>query len=233
MFVLRRFWMVILISAVLSLTGIAAGSSGPNRGASLKLKVRIEALTIAKESNTYKNFKVTYCFEFVNDGTEPIILLQPNYWLKPWFEGIVLSRTVEDMRAARYVSVQTHGPALDDSPVWKRLRIKLDQPKPPGDLTRILAPGKRWKITENSYISFKKKGVIIQPDQPWAVIRKISPLYLQARFIMWPFNLEPDREWDNPKFGKRLRKRWKQYGTLWLDNIDSEPIPIILPHTQE
>jgi hypothetical protein len=65
--------------------------------------------------------------------------------------------------------------------------------------------------------------------ESWEKISKAPAAWLDVYLQVWPLNLEP-ASYDRSKmeFGRKLQRRWKAIGQLWLDDIVSEPIKLDL-----
>jgi len=93
-------------------------------------------------------------------------------------------------------------------------------------------PNESWSFENEVYIgvpteagnhSFFPKGASFE------TIQKYSPVWMKVVWEVWPLNVEPWGE-DRSKlrFGRKLQRRWKDVGQLWLDGIQSDPIMLDL-----
>jgi hypothetical protein len=90
----------------------------------------------------------------------------------------------------------------------------------------VIDPGSSWDFKKTISLGIEKKGNFDTTSKPWETIRKIDPLWLQVRYLLWPTNLERDKA--NAKFGRQLQYRWKGKGQLIIENILSEPMAVSL-----
>ncbi|HZN06786.1 MAG TPA: hypothetical protein VFB65_08370 [Pyrinomonadaceae bacterium] len=57
-------------------------------------------------------------------------------------------------------------------------------------------------------------------------LKELSSLWLRVVCEVWPWNLEPSADRSKLKYGRKLQRRWKDVGVLWLDEIYSEPLTL-------
>jgi hypothetical protein len=178
---------------------------------------------------------VNLSIRFSNTGPNPVIMLAE---LAPLCVGEAITKTAV---------TPTHWPVPEGDNIllwdyrgpsdfgigrWGALRSSLDQPKPPLDKVRILAPGESW--TKEDFIVLHPR---IEPEKfptadGAAVLRDLeilSPVWLHLYCQTWPLNIEVRGPVDGPKTGRKLRKRWIKFGELRLDPIISEPISLEFP----
>jgi len=176
------------------------------------------------------SFRIHYRFKFMNISDQRILLFKEGIW----HEYTIVSTTEEESLSWKPVKMTSHGPSLDDSQEWISLRKRLDKNIPPDELLLVLEPGQDWYFECEEVLLFSRDSrYLTQGEKSWDFISQYEQLFLRSRMIVWPFNIEPKRDRDNPKFGKKLRNRWQKFGTLWLEDITSAPIPIRLPRTLE
>jgi len=175
---------------------------------------------------------------FSNAGSEPLIILQPYREYEFWHGATSLALTSADPTRADFVYSSGGWPSVYDTSEYRSLGEALDQPGPPAGLTRILSPGESWQWDTTVIFFFTQdnncgdSGVEIG----WKEAQNLqAPLWLRVSYEMWPFNVENFK----PGLGGRLRKRWKRYGTLyleeksfryWFARITSKPIELDLRH---
>lgn len=214
----------------------AAAQSGPTKTRArdahpLRLTGEVLEVKLDEEEETSIEFSFKVRLKFTNEGEEPVILLSEEA-NKPWMGGVRLSRSREDAAAGRFLFDRSAWPSNyrtgDPDRKWERLTESLDMPFPPSDLTRVIPPGGSWDYEKESRLYITKEPGSTSGNATWEEIRRASPLWLTVTFEMWPTNVEPDLDYENA-FGKRLRRSWKSYGTLWLDNLKSEPLELRLP----
>jgi len=210
-----------------------SGSTKPSAADARPLRLTGEVLEVKleEEKGSVKfSFKVR--LKFTNEGGEPVILLSEEA-NEPWMGGVRLSRSREDAAGRRgFLYNQSVWPSNyrtgDPERKWERLTESLDMPFPPSDLTRVIPPGGSWDYEKDSWLYISKNPDTSSRGAGWEEIRRTSPLWLTVTFEMWPINVEPDLGHDYA-FGKKLRRRWKSYGTLWLGHLESDPLELRLP----
>lgn len=188
----------------------------------LCLRGRVVKVELMREDKHSIVFDVKLRLEFINTGDMPIIILQREFWL----EAKRLARSAEDARANKYLYLSSQLPSVSTSPEWKELRRHLNQPSPPPDLTRVLAPGESLPYETNATLYIEKAGSFDKTSQSWDTIKQASPVWLQVTLEMWAVNIEPRVDPQNLEFGKMLQRRWQQVGKLQLESLTSEPMPL-------
>lgn len=193
------------------------------------------AIRCKPDAPRYIFCEVDLSLEFSNQGNQPVIILQPHGGFELWQGGRSLALTKADSEAHNYVHSSDQWPSIYRSEEYRQLAETLDQPTPPGNLTRAIAPGESWKWKTKIHLAVTEEntcdgavGVAIG----WREIKRLSaPLWLRVSYEMWPFNVENFKN----DLGGQLRERWKQYGTLylqekqdryWFAHLTSEPIEL-------
>lgn len=171
-------------------------------------------------------------FELDNTGTTPIILWKrDNTSGGPWpytFIGLSLSRT-PGFEQKELLDSYIGGPSFSDAPEWTRMRNALDQPRPPADVTITMMPDQSSVFDAEVTIVCARNRNDSVPEHPtFRELEEEGKFWLRARYEVWSFNLERDRNIDTMKFGLALQRRWKEFGTLVLDDIYTEPVQIDL-----
>lgn len=178
---------------------------------------------------------VSLSLEFWNTGQKPLILLTE---LAPLCVGKALTKTPitpthwpvpegDNILFWNYA-----GPSDFGTGKWGDLRSSLDQPKPPPDKVRILAPGEHWTKETFTVLRPHIEPEKYPPANRPTILRDLetlSPVWLHIYCQTWPYNIEVRAGLDNPKTGRKLRKRWIKFGELRLDPIVSEPISLEFP----
>jgi len=117
-------------------------------------------------------------------------------------------------------------------PKWTALRAGLDKPSPPTAETRTLMPNETWLVDASVGVTVPvdpKRDISSVNKESLEVIRRLSPIWFRVTCEVWPWNLEgmgPSRE--KLEFGHKLQGRWHQFGLLWLDEVNSEPMKLDL-----
>jgi hypothetical protein len=169
-------------------------------------------------------FEVMLDLECTNKSDKPVIILRREFWLG----AKTLARSPEDATLNRFLFASSHWPSVSTSPEWVELRRRLDQPSPPQDLLGLFASGETLPYETRVSLSIEKAGNFDKTSEKWDTIKQASPVWLQVTFEMWPINIEPTLDPDNPVFGKMLQRRWQQYGELQVERLTSEPIKLDL-----
>lgn len=192
--------------------------------AQLSLLGEVQSVEIVKDNYGWSQIKVNLQMELVNTGTKPIILLREG----PVFPGAVIAKVSEDPKKPNILATSYGGESNDISSKWSILRQKLDQPSPPSDLTKILLPTESWTLETTARLSVptdSKVDISYGKKESLKVIKNLSPVSLRVICEVWSWNIEElDDEREKLKFGHKLKERWKNFGSLWLDEIYSEPI---------
>ena len=196
----------------------------------LILKGRVVNARRVQEIAKYVDVKISLVLQFVNTGSEPIIILKP--WLDHafWHGGTCLSKTIDDGLTNRCYFSSGMWSSISRTDEYRRLAEQLDQHTPPPSLTMILKPGEAWSTESEITIRFEEDAKSYRV--PWREMKQLSsPLWMRLSFEMWPFNVETFK----PDLAAKLRKRWRRYGNIWigesvgrmhLARLQSEPIEI-------
>jgi hypothetical protein len=217
--------LVLVIAPLLLCAGVDA-SVEEERPA---LRVRVVLLSASTEESDKSSvrIKLKAKLRFINAGERPLILLDR----EPWTNLETLSLSREDAEAGRIVFDNVHLPSIYRAPgnEWERLTRDLDKRQPPPGLTRILPPGGAWEFEWDYWWTMSKETYNYGGEvKGWNELRAKSPLWLTFSFGMWPSNVEPNvrRRGERKEFGHRLRRRWAEFGDLWLDSVGSEPVEL-------
>jgi hypothetical protein len=172
-------------------------------------------------------FEISLSLHFKNPTSTAILVYDSGRW--PWLGGESFADSRVNTEHRIYVYSASGWPSSDRRG-FLEIRRKLDHALPPADLIHTIQPGGSWDFERIVVGSIERKGSLDGSCKPWETIRRIDPLWLQVHYQMWPNSLEENPR--SPKFGKRLRRKWKQSGELILDNLVSEPIAVTLPVKQ-
>lgn len=190
----------------------------------LSLRGRVSDVKLVRENDDSIVFDVTLNLEFTNNSDKPVITLHREFWIG----AKTLARSPEDAAAYKYLYASSHWPSISASPEWGGLRQRLDQPSPPPDLMSVLAAGETLPYKARVTLYVEKAGSFDKTSQKWDTIKQASPVWLQVTLEMWPINIEPRVDPENPAFGKMLQQRWQQYGELQIDRLTSESMNLDL-----
>lgn len=229
---MKIFSALILIAIACSWPqGIGLAKSTNNQTSPvLRLRGKVVSVKIvadAPSSRYSSNFlEMKLMLELVNTSPMPIIL--PTR--EPLFVGAALAKKPDDFATGNHLARTYVGPAVSLSPQWEALRMNLDKPTPPLDETRILMPNESWSLEATAGISLPDHPEMFSPAKNTSLkdIKQLSTVWLQVVCEVWPWDLESGVERSKLSFGRKLQRRWKDIGVLWLDEIYSEPITLNL-----
>lgn len=211
-----------LVAALVVLCALPAeAQSGDARGRdSLTLRGSVRSFTVEEDgSNDYVRLELRY--ELVNTGPTPVILLKR----RPVFTGLTLART-QSFAPADVIDGYRGGPSVEASPAWAEMRRALDKAQPPPALTELLMPEATSTFDASVTIVCPKKpspGPFYHPSLK--ELEAAGAVWLKVYYQVWSPDLEPDaRRREQLDFGRGLRSRWKSFGDLRLDDLQSEPI---------
>lgn len=230
---MRRTLSLVLAVVLAPLLGAGAAARTPARPDERPaLRVSGEALSASVEEHekNYVRLFVKIRFRFFNASDRPLILFDR----EPSSNMIALSFSAEDAAADRFAYSSYHLPSVYRAPgtQWERVLRDLDSKTPPAGLTRTLPPGGSWVWEKDYWWTMSKQGDSRdlyngRKDKGWEELRQASPLWLTLYLQMWPTHVEPRRTGISDgvaKLGKKLHRRWRAFGDLWLDGVGSEPI---------
>lgn len=212
---------------------LSAQNETSQRQAGLRLGATVTSLVVERQSWGATCIVVGLRYELSNTGTTNVILWKRgNISDVPWpytFVGKDLSRT-KGFGDRELLASQIGGPSFSDAPEWASMRNALDQPAPPPDATITLLPNQSSVFDEEVTIVAPHERPRTFPDHPtFLELEKEGTFWLRVRYEVWSFNLEHHpRGTDKLKFGRTLQRRWKEFGTLLLDDIYTEPVRIDL-----
>jgi len=181
------------------------------------------------DQKSYVEFHIDLCLEIRNNSSKTVIFYQDEpvgYWL---------ALSEKDAQAGKYSLVSQGWESCEWSRKWLDLRRLLDKPLPPLGIVHVLNGGE-------SAIHHKNQCTLLIPKKDhfngstnqlgWDIYCKHPTLWLKVDLLMWPVNIELPGSKDKP-FGKKLRERWRAYGYLLLDFLESEPIELHLEQERD
>ena len=193
------------------------------------------AIRCRRDARPYIGCEIDLSLDFSNRGNEPVIILQPHGDYAFWQGARSLALTKADSEAHNYVYKAAAWPSFYNSENYRRLAEALDQATPPAPVTRTLGPGESWNWTTTIQLGVAEENSCsrsVGVEIGWKEIKKLSaPIWLEVSYEMWPFNVENFKR----DLGGQLRKRWKKYGNLYLEeksnnywsaHLTSEPIEL-------
>jgi hypothetical protein len=189
--------------------------------------ISMKTVADSPSSQYSSNFlEIKLMLELVNTSPTPIVFLKR----EPRFVGAALAKKPDDFALGNHLARTYVGPAVSLSPEWVDLRTSLDKPTPPPDETRILMPNEAWSLEATVGVSLPDHPEMFSPAKSASLkdIKQLSNVWLRVVCEVWPWNLEPGADRSKLNFGRKLQRRWKDVGVLWLDEIYSEPMMLNL-----
>lgn len=187
----------------------------------------VKIISDSPESRYSSNFlEIKLMVELVNTSTTPIIFLKR----EPLFVGAALAKQPDDFATGNHLARTYAGPAVSLAPEWAALRLGLDKATPPPDQTRILMPNESWSLGATVGVSLPDHPEMFAPAKSASLkdIKQLSTVWLRVVCEVWPWNIERSADRSKLNYGRKLQRRWKDVGVLWLDEIYSEPIMLDL-----
>lgn len=184
------------------------------------------------------SFDVSLDVEFKNEGTKPIILFTNEFPDGYWLGGWSLFKNSDDKEV---IFGDGYWQSVMGSPSYKRMAEELDTKSPPDGLTKTLQPDDSWKFKDEFRISFEaEEHTRIPEHKTWKEMRAFpSKLWLRISYELNPWNVE----YFKPDLIRKLRKRWKNYGIVLVENdkegrfnhliMTSEPMLIDFSQAEE
>jgi hypothetical protein len=207
----------------------------------LRLTGKTNAKSCARSDARYIRCKIDLSLDFSNHGRQPIIILQPHQEYEFWQGGASLALTKAESEAFHYVYLSSAWPSIYKTEAYRLLAERLDQPTPPANVTRVIAPGESWSLKTTIELRLAEENTCngsTVVEIGWSAIKKLSaPVWLEVSYEMWPFNVENFKR----NLGGKLRERWKKYGVLyleekagkfWFAHLTSEPIELDFQHVE-
>jgi hypothetical protein len=205
--------------------------SVPNQASStLSLRGKVTSVKIVADapgsrySSKFLEIKLT--LEIINTSLTPIIFVNR----EPVFVGAALAKQPDDFKTGNFLAQTYVGPAVNLAPEWAALRQDLNKPTPPPDQTHIRMPNESWSLGATVGVSLPDHPEMFARAKSRSLkeIKELSPVWLRVVYEVWPWNLEPAADRRKLNYGRKLQRRWKTAGVLWLDEIYSEPMPLNL-----
>jgi hypothetical protein len=188
-------------------------------GDGLSLRGSVSSVRIIEDKPDGVLLRLDLDLTLTNDSAANVILY--------WHEFHIIESSVVRLEEGQRVNVlyrSTSRPSANRSPDWVELQTRLDLKNPPGDLTRTLKSGESLSLkrTENLWISKKPLYQL-----SWDEILATKPVWLVVDLEMFPSNLD-QTSLHQKSFGKKVRKKWKRFGILQVEELQSEPMRLNL-----
>lgn len=212
----------------------------------LKLSGKVENIKITEKKDILQiDANVRMSLKVI--GTEPLLFWKQTYphdeSLRGHFLGLNLRvfgfLATEDKEKLLYLNGLPL-PSIQRTKQWQDIVAEMDGKSPPENQVQSIKSGETVDFDEAWTFIFLKRKAIGSNDPYWGYgsdsnvladeILKAKDLKIRVKYRVWSPELEPRSaaSIDKKPFGKKLQKRWKKYGYLWLDDITSEPISLDL-----
>lgn len=201
----------------------------------LVVRGKVTNLEVDRSDKNYVRFYAAIDAEFINEGTENIILFKPEFEDGYWLGGKSLSVTENGESIFGYGLWQS----VSGADSYRKLAERLDVKTPLKDLTITLKPNEKWNLQSKTDIFFgaKKLGL---GEKTWEEMEKFpSQLWLIVSYEINPWNVE----YFKSNLIRKLKKRWKAFGNVLVENekdgrfnhfiITSEPMLIDFSQAKE
>lgn len=183
--------------------------------------------------NSKSAFFIVYIkanLKLTNNSHLPIIFLQSHPFVKN--AEILKSEQNAEILLAENLNERISSSSMMTRDEWKNLKASLDKSAPPKEITRVIAPKESIEFEGFIRLNIPK----FEDQQPTAFkkistldfIQKQSPALLKIECETWYTLSLIEKSTDKKKadFADKLRKKWKDIGYLWTDEIKAEPILI-------
>lgn len=240
---MRKAAPVLLFMLLACGQAFAQGKEGPEsemRG--LVIRGEVTGLEVERAGNSVI-FHANLNVEFVNEGTETIILFGPSiggstadprvhYWLGGW----ALYVSEEEAKNGRAVFGDGYWESVMGSDYYRDLAYSLDVKTPPESYTKLLRPKESWKFPDSFRFYFEaEKHQRLPERKTWREMQGYpAQLWLRVDYELSPWNVE----FFKPDLIRRLAKRWRKFGNVLVEKkkegrfnhfrATSEPMPIDL-----
>ncbi len=194
----------------------------------LKVTGKISQLEISEENKTTKlSFHIT--LTFTNTGKVPLLIFTSDSSVRSILREMYGSIPIEKGDSRLYALYTL--PSIGVNEETRKIQKLLNAKEPLEELIKTIGIGENlsFETKEWFYIGKEKDVYDNLGNHLWSEIKDAKSLSLRLGYRIWSLDFEPRSvNRDKRPFGKKLQKRWKKYGYLWLDDIVSEPIPLDL-----
>lgn len=204
----------------------------------LVVRGKVTNLEVDRSDKNYVRFYATIDAEFINEGTENIILFKPEFEDGYWLGGRSLSVTENGEDIFGYGYWQS----VSGADSYRKLAENLDVKTPPKDFTIILKPNEKWNLQSKTDIVFsaEEEKSTYPKRRSWKEMQEFSSkLWLTVAYEINPWNVE----YFKPNLIRKLKKNWKGFGNILVENekdgrfnqftIVSEPMLIDFSQAKE
>ena len=228
---MKRFSIIILLTICFSNLLFAQCK---NVTCGLVVRGKVTDIEVDRSDKNYVRFFAVINAEFINEGTENIILFKPEFDNGYWLGGRSLSVTENSKDIFGYGLWQS----VSGADSYQKLAENLDVKTPPKDLTITLQPKERWDLQSKTDIFFGAKTLGLG-QKTWEEMQNFPlKLWLTVSYEILPWNVE----YFKPNLIQKLQKRWKAFGNVLVEKekgrhnhfiISSEPMIIDFSQAKE
>ena len=178
-----------------------------------------KSVSLEKRKDNVGNivYRVNLVVRVKNSGATPVIIYPGN----PHVDNMAIAISKPKALAGDFIYDKSAG--LGKSYDFK-LHRRMDKSSPPLSMFVILASNKTTEIRLQTFFYWSRNEPVSQNAN--GDINLINPLWAKIKVKTWPNKVELDGLGNENPFGEKLRERWRKYGYLWLDDIESEPIEL-------
>ena len=208
---MKQFSAVLAILLTLCLTETLLGQC-KDEACGLVVRGEVSELKVDRSDKNYVRFYATIDAEFINEGTETIILFKPEFDDGYWLGGRILSLTENGESIFGYGYWQS----VSGDSSYRKLANKLDVKTPPKDLTVTLKPNESWRLKSGTDVNFsaEEERSTFPKKRSWKEMQEFpSKLWLTVSYEILPWNVEFFKK----DLISKLQERWKKYGNILLE----------------
>ncbi len=186
---------------------------------------KIQLLTGDKGS--YNPIVISLEMNLLNKGNVPIILLRD----QPICINANVTKTLLDMKnESNFVYNLASSSDFVSANEWKEFKRELNKDIPPSTMTSIVSPMNSITYGYDLRLNLPQEERSLnsyRSELSFKQLQELSPVLLRLSGCDFRnYGIENESSKNRSDFANQLKKRWHQYGALWLDLIDSEPIEL-------
>lgn len=219
------FFLTLFLLAVVTATAQSHHSAVSESGSPLTLSGKVTGVQVGpRRKSGYTPVRLSFEMEWRNSGSRPIILMNR----APQCLTAEMAGSLNDFET-RKGTFSTYSVNVSADFVtaaqWSQFRRLMDQKAPPPDLTTTIPPGSSNQYSFNCSFGLPLAETSTSPywiQMSLSQLREIRPLFI--RFVgcdVRSYGID-----ERVDFAKKLQKRWNQQGFLWLNEVDSAPMPL-------
>jgi hypothetical protein len=181
--------------------------------------------------NTKSAFYITYIklnLKLTNEGSVPVIFLQDT--------PVIISADILQRENGNDIFLagnpNSRSSYFMEAKDWTKLKSSLDKPTPPISSTRTVNPKETLEFEGFVRLNIPKFDDYTQDfyrkTATLNFIQKHSPAQINFRCATWStLTLVINgrtKEKKKSEFAEKLRNRWKNFGYLWTEDIEAQPL---------